>query len=94
MKRYTKIVEEILIEDSKARNSDKYLYFKVLKRVMPDSLDLSVRDFLLYADSPSFETIRRVRQKVQEKNPSLKACKEVQVMRNKLETQYRVFARF
>ena len=93
-KRIADIVKDILINDECARSSDKYLYYKVLEKISADWLKMSVKDFLLNADSaPAFETVRRVRQKIQEQNSSLKAVERVRKYRRENEKEYIQFAR-
>lgn len=95
------LVHSILESDTRARNSDYYLYFAVLKAIADKhSIDLksiAITDFLLnreYAKLfPPFESVRRTRQKAQEKHPDLAACVEVEAGREINETAYREFAR-
>ena len=43
-------------------------------------------------DMPSFESVRRTRQKAQAERPELRACPAVERMRDELEGEYRAFA--
>ena len=95
------LVREILENDDKARNSDNYLYLKVLETVATTRGDastleeLSVTDFLTHMDLlgfPPFESVRRARQKLQEKYPWLAASDEVTLFRSENEEDYREFA--
>lgn len=68
MKIYDK-VKQVLIEDEQARNSDKYLYWALLKKVgliPPWETGLTYERWMR---APSFETVRRTRQKLQETEP-------------------------
>ncbi len=68
------VVEEILSEDRRARNDDKWLIIKVLQR-MGYNIHIDKREL---EDMPSFESIRRTRQKFQEegKYPADEEIKE------------------
>lgn len=94
------LVKTILEHDQKARNSDSYLYLRILKNVSDekgtDFQNIPVTEFLQNMDSlgvPPFESVRRSRQKVQEEFPHLAACPEVEVFRAENEQIYRDFAR-
>ena len=94
MKKTADLVKDILEENILARNSDRVLYFYVLRACDETVLSMSTKDFLLHADNvPSFETVRRTRQKVQELHPELKATDRVREMRLEKETEFREFAR-
>lgn len=94
------LVKLILEQDIKARNSDSYLYFRVINYVAKqhniDLSKLSVISFLMTMSQspfPPFESVRRTRQKVQEKFPELAASAEVQELRAENEEVFREFAR-
>lgn len=97
------IVKSILEEDEQARNSDSYLYLKVLERIAPEIgykstgfMSMSVYYFLLNMEKegfPKFESVRRSRQKIQGKNTRLAASPKVEEYRAKNEKIYRDFAR-
>ena len=94
------IVYELLLEDEKTRNSDSYLYYKVLAKVGKDkgvSIEsMSVPVFLLNMAEygfPCFETVRRTRQKIQQHNPELAGSEEVEAFRTVKELEYKDFAR-
>lgn len=57
------LVEKILSESQDARDSDKVLMLKVMEHY---GLYLSPHQQQVYKDMPSTETVRRVRQKLQE----------------------------
>ena len=99
LKKVSAIVFSILKDDSKARNSDSYLYLKVLDYIAHrDGIFLAgmpVPYFLENMKSlgfPPFESVRRTRQKIQASFPALAACDKVQAMRNENEVEYRAFA--
>ena len=93
-------VKSILEHDRKARNSDSYLYLRILQKIAEeygtDFQSIPITDFLQQMDwlgAPPFESVRRSRQKVQAESPHLAASPEVQVFRAENEQEYREFAR-
>ena len=99
LKKTSAIVEHLLRTNKQTRNSDSYLYLKVLEYLdeqRDDSVSrLPVSTFLRYLDDfnvPGFETVRRARQKMQVKFPELAACEKVQEGRFVNEQRYRAFA--
>ena len=91
LKNITALVRSILEEDKKARNSDSYLYLRVL-----NLNEIHVIDFLLNLSKspfPPFESVRRARQRVQEKNPLLAPCKAVEELREENEEAFLEYAR-
>ena len=99
LKGTTAIVEHLLRNNTQTRNSDSFLYLKVLEHLDEQSGDnvseLPVRVFLKYMGDfnvPTFETVRRARQKTQRKFPELAACKKVSEIRSENERKYRAFA--
>ena len=100
LKNTTALVKSILEQDKQCRNSDSYLYLKVLsvvgKQKGIDIEKMPVTYFLLNlhgAGFPGFETVRRTRQKLQQHHPELAACETVENFRVENETQYRAYAR-
>lgn len=100
LKTTTKLVNAALVQHPQARNSDNYLYYIICKgQLEKQGLNIDCISFsnaLLYRkeyDLPLFTTVRRARQKAQEKNPELAALPEVEDARLQLEEQYREFAR-
>ena len=96
----TNLVKTILEEDKQARNSDSFLYLKVLERVAKEKeinlWKISVPMFLFYINDygfPPFESVRRTRQKVQQHHPELAAGKKVAAMRMANEEAFRNYAR-
>lgn len=100
LKPITTLVKDILEHDTQARNSDSFLYFKVLEHQGQqkgvDIHSMSVTTFLLrmadYGFSP-FETVRRARQANQAKYPHLAANAAVTENRKAMEEEYREYAR-
>lgn len=99
LKTVSALVKNILEQDGKARNTDHYLYFKVLEHYSElrgiDIYSMTIPLFLKKLDNhifPGFETVRRSRQKVQAAYPDLAADKAVEKSRAKNESAYRDFA--
>lgn len=100
LKNTTALVRAILEQDEQCRNSDSFLYLKVLsvlgKKKGIDIESMSVPYFLLNLQGtafPGFETVRRTRQKIQQHHPELAACKAVEGFRANSEREYREYAR-
>lgn len=81
-------VQNILEQNIKARNSDIELYRVVLERFY-GTCDLNKIN--LKADI--FASLKRCRQKIQEKNPFLGPCDEVKEYRQEVEQTYLDFVR-
>lgn len=95
----TRIVKKLLEDDPKTRNSDSYLYLKVLGVVEREKNTnvnhVTVKTFLANMISwgfPPFESVRRARQKLQRANPELAASAEVQAARKENEEVVREYA--
>lgn len=100
IRQVAKLVEHILIQKPKTRNSDSYLYYTICgKKLKENGFDISkvtLADALLNREKyglPNYETVRRARQKIQAMNPSLQGCKEVEEMRAVQEESFREYAR-
>lgn len=94
------LVKHILETNPQARNSDSFLYLKViqyeahLKGV--NLWGMTVTHFLLNINNigfTGFETVRRARQKIQAQYPELAANKSVSAARMENEKDFRAFAR-
>ena len=99
LKNTTALVKSILEQDKQCRNSDSFLYLKVLsaaaKQKGIDLEKMTVPYFLLNlhgAGLPPFESVRRARQKLQATYPELAACERVEGFRMENEAQYRAYA--
>ena len=95
-----RLVKTILKQDERTRNSDSFLYFEVLKRIGAENgIDIegmSITSFLLTLSNspfPPFESVRRARQKLQNKFPELSANSVVEAYRAENEVVYREYAR-
>jgi len=80
------VVEEVLNECPPARDSDKLLTILVYKKL----------GFRMYIDdiknSPSFESIRRSRQKIQEDKKKCQPSEQVEIFRKNKQKEYRRFS--
>ena len=75
------VVEKILDENKNTRSSDDLLYLNVCEYFCNGVSSMTLGDFLTTRKEtkcPTFESVRRTRQKVFEKRPSLKPPKVTQ----------------
>ena len=95
----SKLVHEILLQDERTRNSDSFLYLKVLgvlglkKGIDIDSM--SITTFLLNMTEygfPPFESVRRARQKIQHEHPELAGNRKIKEYRQVNKGVYMNFA--
>ena len=96
LKNTENIVRTILQDNPDARNSDNILYEAYISKVNPFVLIRPVRDYLLYfADLgiARFETISRIRRKLQETEENLRGVEQVQKWRKENEKEFRAYAR-
>lgn len=94
------LVKTILIESEDARESDDILYCEVIERL--DKInETCVAEYPLFMflrkrasiAVPSFETVRRSRQKVQADFPALAGSEAARKARAKKQEEFRAFAR-
>lgn len=100
LKNTTKLVKAILEQDERARNSDSFLYLRVIEIIADNKginlYGISIPVFLLSMKEngfPPFESVRRTRQKIQEHHPELAACDKVKDLRMIEESNFRQYAR-
>lgn len=96
LKRTTELVKAILEEIPETRNDDDYLYYKACERVNRESLDLPFCMVIMNRKEfgyPPFESVRRTRQKIQEKHPELSGAADVVEIRKNAEKVFRDYAR-
>lgn len=100
LKTTLEIVKTILTENEEARNNDDFLYGEVIEQYdkMNDTnaAGMPVFFFLLRRASlgiPSFETVRRTRQKVQADFPALAGNEKTRKARAEKREEFRAFAK-
>lgn len=85
-------VRAVLSTNEKARNSDWELIKEVMK-FYKNTDNISFNDFcekaMTEGDVPTFETIRRWRQKLQSDYPTLRGCERIQNFRKEKEKEMR-----
>lgn len=94
------LVKSILETDTRARNNECFLYFRVLTEVAKvkdiDINNMAVADFILsmpVLGFPSFECIGRTSRKVKKECPELSASDDVKAKRAEDEAAVRAFAK-
>ena len=99
LKTTTKLVKSILEENKQARNSDSFLYLKVLEHISEkEGFAINYMTVPYFLENmkdygfPGFETVRRTRQKIQATFPELGACKQVEAMRTANEAEFWAYA--
>lgn len=99
LKTITKLVKAILEEDEITRNSDSWLYLKVIEHIAKEKdinlYGISVPWFLANMSVmgfPPFESVRRTRQKIQATFPELASNDKVAAMRSENEVEYKAYA--
>lgn len=85
-------VESLLRKYPWLRENDRKLYLAVLWKRGYD-LNVSITHFFNDNSYPSTETVRRTRQKVQEKYPELRPEGEAKTMREEAEKEFLAYAR-
>lgn len=95
MKYISKITEEILKEDEKARIDDFILYSKIIRKTNPEIRELNIHICLEHAKDfnlPPFSSVTRCRRKIFEKHPEL--CPDnIRKIRNKESIEYREWSK-
>lgn len=102
--KWERLVRLVLEESTTARENDRFLYLCVLRLegFAPESI--SLEEYLKfgkgvqqgrYGESPlpNYDTITRVRRKMQEKHPELRAPQRTQAIRSEAEGEFREYAR-
>lgn len=88
----TEEVKKLLIEYTETRDSDNLLFVKIAEargfETMPFNMLMS---HLAAYNMPSFESVRRSRQKLQAAHPELPASVGVKRRRSKLEEDYKKY---
>lgn len=95
LKNTTELVKVILRDYPMARDSDNYLYIRVMKELNPDTCNMPFAQVMLNLKElglPCYETVRRSRAKIQSEHPELKGTKRVQEVREENEEIFREYA--
>ena len=94
LKRTSTIVLKILKEDENSRKDDLYLYEETLDSIIPGISEWvkKIHNLMRAKRLPTWETMRRTRQKVQAYYPELKDKRTAKCRADK-EKEYREFAR-
>lgn len=96
----SELVMSIMINDKQSRNSDNYLFYLVAKNILGikgidvdkigfKELFLSLKEYGL----PQFETVGRIRRKLQNDFPELSGCESVSMQRSLNEESFVDFAK-
>ena len=96
LKTTTELVKDILENDPTARNSDDYLYYMVCQRIDGISVHLPFWKVMLNRKQynfPAFESVRRSRQKMQEKYPELVGDSTIEAYRVLNEDIFKEYAK-
>lgn len=95
----SKLVEIVLRQNPKTRDDDYLLWFVVLetayKHTYPSLFDYSIEEFLTTLKDtkfPRYETVSRVRRKLQAEYPELRSTEKTKKARAGLEAKYREYA--
>ena len=90
------LVKRILEKSKKARNSDEYLYVRVIKELYPDALNYPFEWVMLNVRKcglPCYETVSRERRKIQAEHPELWSNETVRRYRREAEEVFKEYAR-
>lgn len=90
--KYENVVRCVLMQKAATRSDDKLLYYWVL-RMEGFSTDIALGNFLLSGIYPNYDSISRVRRKLQEKYPELRPPKNDQIRRQEAEEDFIEYAR-
>lgn len=86
------MILEVLQDMEAARSDDYILYAEILDRFYPEVARMPFREALMLHDVPSYESIARVRRKVQRKYPEYES-ERAKKKRAVLENEYRAYAK-
>ena len=90
------LVKQILTENPIARDSDNDLYYIIILKMRDDVLRMPLgyvlKNYHMFG-LPRYESVGRVRRKVQEANPELLGSDRVEKVRKKSEAEFRAYAR-
>lgn len=90
------MVRQVLIKEPATRNSDDFLYYRICEKINKGCIGLPFCEVIMNRKDygfPSFESVRRTRQKIQAESPELSSTDDIQAMRSTNEKIFREFAR-
>lgn len=96
LKKIEPVVRMILREIPETRNSDNFLYEYVIQQYNPSAL---YQPLFTYLESfselkiPRFESVARIRRKIQENEPELRGVEEVKKWRKENEKKFYNYAK-
>lgn len=90
--RYENTVMYVLRRYVQTRADDKLLYYWVLHEEGFHT-NVSLERYLLSDEYPNYDSITRIRRKLQEKYPELRPAKNEQIRREEAEQDFRAYAR-
>lgn len=86
------LVRSILEANPRTRNDDNFLYMKIVEAVSPELMNVPFHKAICDSRMPNYESVRRIRQKIQASDPSLAADENVEAMRMLREEEFRSYA--
>lgn len=89
-------IKAILKKDEETRDDDMLLYLKVYNAYLKDAGAMPLAEVMTqykYLGLPSFESVCRIRRKLQAKHPELAGSSHVRRVRAKGEKDYRSYAK-
>ena len=88
----TSIIKAALAESVQARNNDKILYLIVMEHLNKGIIDKPLHEIFLHLEElglPCYDTVTRLRRKIQAAHPELRASDKVQDYRSAKEEKCR-----
>ena len=89
---YENLVKAILTGYEDTRSNDKLLYLRLL-RAEGYNTKISLDEYLRFDGFPNYDSISRVRRKLQERFPELRPAKNEQIRRDEAEKDFRAYAK-
>lgn len=93
LKKVTPMVKEVLIKSVKARNSDAYLYCKIIEKISKGASERPFKEVIADIDLPKYDTVTRARRKIQNAHPELVGSDRVRYYRYANEEAFRKYAK-
>lgn len=83
------LVLGILLENEKARNSDRWLYYEVVKVTNPDTIGQPFGSVILNPEIPNMKSVERARRWCQQHYEKARPCATVEALRELEEEEYK-----